>query len=674
MTLAPDIGRIALSLAFLASLAAVVLCAYGARTGGTALVLAGRRAVYAAFLATLVSMGMLITSFVVSDFSVLNVALNSHVDKPFVYKVAAAWGSHESSMLLWCLVAAGYAAAFTRSMPVTDALGVRATTVLAAIAAGFFAFILFASNPFARVIDPPLEGNGFNPLLQDPAMALHPPFLYLGYVGMCAPFAVAVAALWRGDAADKSWARVIQRWTLIPFAFLTVGIALGSYWAYYELGWGGWWFWDPVENSSLMPWLLAAALLHSALVTARTGALAGWTILLAILAFGMALLGTFLTRSGLITSVHAFASDPFRGQILLGMLAVMIGLALAVFAARAGRLGKAASFSPQSRETAIVVNNALLTHATAVVLLGTTYPLLHELFGPVVIPVIRDLVAAFSPEWAFGIRYAPVTVGEPYFERTVLPGLALMMLAAPFGPLLAWRRGDAAAAAMKLRIAAALGVMAGAALLVIAGGGAVGPAVATGLGAWVLVAACQDFVRRAGWPRVGLGAGFAALRLRPRVMAAPLAHAGVGLLVLGAGVEAALHVEAAGVVAPGQAFEVGERTVSLDAVRRADGPNYAADRAAITIAAPGAEPVRLSPEQRFYPVADQTTTEVAIRSDLRGDLYVAFGPPQAGPDGPRWTIRVLINPLIWAVFLGASLIAAGGALALIRPWRNDPAS
>jgi cytochrome c-type biogenesis protein CcmF len=420
-----ELGAFALALALALSLAQTGLGFAGARR--PVLAGAGEGAAIGAFLAVAVAFVVLVAAFVTSDFSVANVAANSHTAKPLLYKVAGAWGSHEGSMLLWCLILTGYGAAvagFGRGLPA--GLKSRVLGVQGLLGLLFLAYTVFASNPLARLLTAPIEGRSLNPLLQDPALAAHPPFLYLGYVGFSVVFSFAVAAL-IGGRVDAAWARWVRPWTLAAWSFLTIGIALGSFWAYYELGWGGWWFWDPVENASFMPWLIGAALLHSAVVTEKRGALSGWTVFLALAAFTFSMLGAFLVRSGVLTSVHAFAVDPTRGVLLLSILGVSSGAAFALFSWRAPALPPGGVFAPASRESLIVLNNILLTAATATVMLGTLFPLIREAIGG-----------------------ETVSVGPPYFNLTFAPLMALAMLVLPFGPLTAWKRGDLVAGAERL--------------------------------------------------------------------------------------------------------------------------------------------------------------------------------------------------------------------------------
>src|SRR4051812_727726 len=468
-----EIGAFALVLALAFSIAQIGLSGIARLRRSTTLAAAGEGAAVAAFLGVAIAFACLMHAFVVSDFSVANVAANSHTEKPMLYKVAGAWGSHEGSMLLWCLALTGYGAAavlFGRSLP----RGLKASMVAVQGALGtvFLAYTVFASNPLARLLNAPVEGRSLNPLLQDPALAIHPPFLYSGYVGMSVVFSLAVAALIEGRV-DAAWARWVRPWALTAWSLLTVGITLGSFWAYYELGWGGWWFWDPVENASFMPWLIATALLHSAVVTEKRGALAGWTVFLALAAFTFSMLGAFLVRSGVLTSVHAFAVDPTRGVLLLIILGVTSGLGFTLFAWRAPTLGTGGLFAPISRESALVLNNILLAAATATVLLGTLYPLIRE--------------AATGES---------ISVGPPYFGLTFTPLMVVLFMVLPAGPLLAWKRGDARGVVQRLWVAVlAGGALALLALALTSPKKALG-ALGVGMGGWLVAGALAEIVER----------------------------------------------------------------------------------------------------------------------------------------------------------------------------------
>jgi len=579
----------------------------------------------------------LIIVFVRSDFSVATVTANSHIDKPLIYKIAGAWGNHEGSMLLWCLVSAVFGAILaTARGQQSVGLWSRAVGVQGLVTAGALIYTLFLSNPFARLDPAPMQGSGLNPLLQDPALAAHPPLLYLGYVGLSVPFSLALAALLEGKA-DQAWARALRPWTLLAWTCLTLGIALGSYWAYYELGWGGWWFWDPVENASFMPWLVAAALVHSAIVTERRGSLASWTILLAIMGFGLALLGTFLVRSGVLTSVHAFAVDPQRGIAVLVLLGIALGAGFGLYAWRAPKLSQPTGFAAVSRESMLVWNNFGLAVAAAVVLIGTLYPLLVEALGG-------------------GL----ISVGPPFFNATVAPLLAVLFLILPLGPMLTWRIGDLKGALKKLAPAAALALVTLIVALVLTSWRAV-PAIGLALGVW-LIAGGLIYL----WTRIQRGEGrmAAKLALLPlAVWSMSVAHIGAGVLTIGAVAETGFRVEQSVGLTPGEGVAFAGRRVTLIEVGETEGPNYSATRANFRVdSASGAHTI--SAERRFYPTSPMPTTEVGILSSLDGDIYIALGESVRSEAG-AWSVRLYYNPLVHLIFLGAAMMGLGGGLSLV---------
>ena len=597
--------------------------------------------------AVAVAFACLIWAFAVSDFSVANVAANSHTDKPMLYKVAAAWGSHEGSLILWCLVLTGFGAVLSRARGLPFGLKASAVATQGFLGVLVLAFAVFTSNPFARLDPAPFQGASLNPLLQDPALAFHPPLLYAGYVGFSVCFSLAVAALIEGRANSSfwpAWGRWVRPWALASWAFLTGGITLGAFWAYYELGWGGWWFWDPVENASFLPWLAGAALLHSAVVTERRGALAGWTTFLALLAFTFSMLGAFLVRSGVLTSVHAFAVDPERGMMLLAILGVASGAAFALFAWRAPQLKGGGMFAPVSREGALVLNNVFLTAAAATVLLGTLYPLILE-----------------------AVNGSAISVGPPYFALTFVPLMAAALLILPAGPLLAWKRGDLRGVGQRLAVAAGLTI-----LIALAGWMAFEPkkalsAAGIGLGAWLILGTLAEVAERVRLFRAPLTETLRRARGLPLgAWGTTLAHAGLGVFVLGAVVETGYRVEAARALAPGQTIEAGIWTVRLDSVRVVEGPNYLAEQGQLTVTLRyGGAPRTVTAERRFFPAGGQTTTEVGL--DFRGldDVYVVLG--ERGlteADEPAWTVRVWWNPWARLIFLGPAIMALGGALSL----------
>ncbi|RAK56715.1 heme lyase CcmF/NrfE family subunit [Phenylobacterium deserti] len=637
-----EIGAFALLLALAFSLAQLVLSAAGRIRRSTVLAAAGEGAALAAFIGNLLAFAALMHAFITSDFSVSNVANNSHSEKPLLYRIAGTWGSHEGSMLLWCLALTGFGAAAAilgRTLP----RGLKAVMVATQGGLGvvFLAYTVFASNPFARLTAVPVEGRSLNPLLQDPALAVHPPFLYAGYVGMSVVFSLAVAALVEGRV-DAAWARWVRPWTLAAWAALTVGITLGSFWAYYELGWGGWWFWDPVENASFMPWLIGAALLHSAIVTEKRGALSGWTVFLALAAFSFSMLGAFLVRSGVLTSVHAFAVDPTRGVLLLIILGVTAGLGFALFAWRAPTLSQGGLFAPISRESALVLNNILLAAATATVLLGTLFPLIRE---------------AATGE--------AISVGPPYFNLTFTPLMAALLILVPAGPLLAWKRGDAAGVAQRLWIAALIAI--GCGLLAFA---LVSPRKAFGaaglaLGFWLITGSLAELVERTRAFRAPAAETWRRLTGLPRgAWGMTLAHIGLGIFVLGACFETGWKQEAAETLPIGGSLDVGAYHLVLETIGGVEGPNYEAERGIIRATRDGAPVCTATPERRFYPAGSQTTSEVYICYQGLSHLYIVLGERRDTGPQPVWLVRAYWNPWASLLFFGPGVMALGGLVSL----------
>ena len=641
-----EFGSFALTLGLAFAIAQFGLSAAARIRRSTVLAAAGEGAAVASFAGVAIAFACLIYAFVTSDFSVANVAANSHTEKPMLYKVAGAWGSHEGSILLWCFILTGYGAAAAtlgRGLP----KGLKAVMVATQGALGmvFLAYTVFASNPLTRIAMPPVEGRSLNPLLQDPALAIHPPFLYAGYVGMSVVFSLAVAALVEGRV-DAAWARWVRPWALAAWSLLTVGITLGAFWAYYELGWGGWWFWDPVENASFMPWLIATALLHSAVVTEKRGALAGWSLFLALGAFTFSMLGAFLVRSGVLTSVHAFAVDPKRGVLLLIILAVTSGSGFALFAWRAPKLARGGLFAPVSRESALVLNNILLAAATATVLLGTLYPLIRE---------------AMTGE--------AISVGPPYFNLTFAPLMAALAIILPAGPLLAWKRGDLQGVGQRLWFAAlaALGI----GLLTYA---LVSPSKALGaagiaIGAWLIAGAAAELIERTRAFRVPASDSWRRLTGLPRgAWGMTLAHLGLGVFVLGACFELGWKAESAETLPIGGALDVGAYHLVLENVGPVDGPNYDAERGVIRATKDGRTVCVGEPERRFYPAGGQTTSEVAICYRGASHLYMVLGERReaAGPGGgePVWLVRAYWNPWATLIFLGPVIMGLGGLISL----------
>ncbi|MBM3569634.1 MAG: heme lyase CcmF/NrfE family subunit [Alphaproteobacteria bacterium] len=634
-----ELGHFALILALGVALAQASLPLWGAARGDRGLMAFAGSAALTQFLLVALAYGALTQAFLGSDFSVINVATNSHSQKPLLYKITGVWGNHEGSLLLWALILALFGAgvaAFGANLP--PSLKARVLAVQAMIALGFLAFILFTSNPFQRIDPPPADGNGLNPLLQDPGLAFHPPFLYLGYVGFSIAFAFAIAALIEGRV-DPAWARWVRPWTLAAWSFLTVGIALGSWWAYYELGWGGYWFWDPVENASLMPWLAGTALLHSATVVEKREALKAWTVLLAILTFSLSLLGTFLVRSGVLTSVHAFATDPARGLFILAFLAVTVGGSLALFAARAEALVARSWFAALSREGALVLNNLLLGAMAATVLLGTLYPLfLDALTGD------------------------KVSVGPPFFHAALAPSFLPLAIALGFGPLLAWKRGDLPAVTRRLGVALGVALAVALITLALADRHAALGAIGLGLVAWALTTPLVELAERLRLFRAPLAESWARLRILPRAAwGMSLAHFGVGLMAMGVVASEAWQTERIQALRPGDAVAVGPYKFDFKGARELDGPNYLALRGHFEVTRDGRPVAVMEPETRRYPVPPMTTTEAAIRPRLTEDLYAVVGEPD-GEGG--FATRLYHKPLVSWIWLGALVMATGGALSL----------
>jgi cytochrome c-type biogenesis protein CcmF len=628
-----EIGQLALALAFALSAVMAIAGLTGAReTAGQARAIASSAAI-GMFVFVALAFGALTYAFVTSDFSVLDVAQNSHTAKPMIYKITGVWGNHEGSMLLWVFVLAIYSAVIVFAQRGSARLTSAALGVQGLLACAFLLFILFTSNPFLRLDPPPFEGAGLNPLLQDPGLAMHPPMLYIGYVGLSAAFSYAAAALITGEA-DAAWARAARPFMLIAWIALTLGITLGSWWAYYVLGWGGFWFWDPVENAALMPWLIATALLHSALATERTGAFRSWTLLLAILGFSLSLIGTFLVRSGVLSSVHAFASDPTRGVYILAMLIVAIGGALALFAWRAPQLQGGAAFEPVSKESALLLNNVLLSAAAATVFIGTLYPLLLD-----------------------AMTGQKISVGPPYFAITFAPIFVVLIAAVPFGPRLGWRKGDVRAALRVLAPAFGIALVAAMAVLAFVAPRSLVAAMACGLGMWTITAAVIDLVRRGDIRALPIGA-----------FASALAHLGLGITLLGITGTTVWRSEALDLLKPGQTMPIAGYTLRLEGVQLIQGPNYQAERATISVIANDRIIAIMSPEKRAFPVEGQAPAVTALRTTGFSDLYLALGDERGG----SWVIRAYVSPLAPFIWFGGAFMALGGMAGLwgrLRPRR-----
>jgi cytochrome c-type biogenesis protein CcmF len=634
-----EFGHYALVLALALALVQAIVPLWGARHNDATLMGVGGSTALAQFVFVAASFAALTACYVGSDFSVLNVFQNSHSAMPLLYKFTSVWGNHEGSMLLWVLILALFGALvalFGGNLPAT--LKANVLSVQAWIACAFYLFILMTSNPFLRIGHPPVEGRDLNPILQDIGLAVHPPLLYLGYVGFSISFSFAIAALIDGRI-DAAWARWVRPWTLVAWMFLTLGIAMGSYWAYYELGWGGWWFWDPVENASLMPWIAGTALLHSAVVMEKRNALKVWTVLLAILAFSLSLLGTFLVRSGVLTSVHTFATDPARGVFILAILVIFIGGGLALYAWRAPALKQGGIFAPISREGALVFNNLFLTSACATVFVGTLYPLALE-----------------------AITGDKISVGAPFFNLTFGPLFVPLLIAVPFGPLLAWKRGDLLGAGQRLLTAVALGIVALAVTFAVQRGGPVLAPFGIGLGVYVMAGAATDLIERVGLLREPLNISFARARGLPRsAWGTSVAHFAAGLLLIGVIAESQWNSERIVSLKPGESVSVSGYDVKLEGLLPRPGPNYRELIARFTVSRNGEVVDVLEPSKRTFPQRDMSTTEAALLTRGASQLYLSLG--DVSPDGAI-AVRLYYKPLVLLIWLGAVIMVFGGALSL----------
>ncbi len=635
----PEFGHYALVLALALALVQATVPLWGAQRNDAALMGVANSTALAQLVFVAASFAALTACYVGSDFSVLNVFQNSHSAMPLIYKYTSVWGNHEGSMLLWVLILALFGALvalFGANLP--DTLRANVLAVQAWIASAFYLFILMSSNPFLRVAQAPAEGRDLNPILQDIGLAVHPPLLYLGYVGFSISFAFAIAALIEGRI-DAAWARWVRPWTLTAWMFLTLGIAMGSYWAYYELGWGGWWFWDPVENASLMPWIAGTALLHSAVVMEKRSALKVWTVLLAILTFSLSLLGTFLVRSGVLTSVHTFATDPTRGVFILAILVFFIGGGLALYAWRAPALKQGGLFAPISREGALVFNNLFLTSACATVFVGTLYPLALE---------------ALTGE--------KISVGAPFFNLTFGPLFVPLLIAVPFGPLLAWKRGDLAGAAQRLIAAAALGVVALGVTLAIQRGGPVLAPFGIGLAFYVMIGALIDPIERVGLFRLPLATAFARARGLPRsAWGTAVAHFSAGMLLFGVIAESQWNSERIVSLKTGQSVSVSGYDLTLDGLLPRQGPNYRELIARFTVRRDGDVIGVLEPSKRTFVQRSTSTTEAALLTRGASQLYLSLG--DLGSDGTV-AVRLYHKPLVLLIWFGAIVMVLGGALSL----------
>jgi len=631
----PELGHLALILAFCMAGVQALLPLTGAHRRRAALIGVARPAAWSQLFFLGIAFLTLVQSFVVNDFSVAYVAQNSNTDLPLLFRISAVWGAHEGSLLLWAFSLSLWTVAvtlFSRDMP--DRVIANVIGVMGLISLGFLAFLIFTSNPFERLWPAPAQGRDLNPLLQDFGLAIHPPMLYMGYVGFVVPFAFAIAAMLDGRL-DAVWARWSRPWTNIAWMFLTLGIALGSWWAYYELGWGGWWFWDPVENASFMPWLVGTALMHSLAVTEKRGAFKAWTVLLAIFAFALSLLGTFLVRSGVLTSVHAFASDPGRGLFVLLFLCLVVGGSLTLYAARADNIRSRVGFSPLSRETGLLLNNLLLTALTAAILLGTLYPLVLD-----------------------ALNLGKISVGPPYFNSVFVPLALPLALVLGVGTLVRWKRDEPGVLWLKLRVAAMLSLTAGV-LLAVAAAPVFHWQAALGLvmALWVVLATLAGLRDRIA-NKPSLAAGLKALPRAYWGMA--LGHLGVALFIVGVTLTSLYSKEEDVRLEPGQSYELGGYNFEFIGVEDFSGPNFTASRGEFRVTRAGQLVTRLHPEKRTYRAQGMPMTEAGIDPGLTRDLFVALGEPLGGK---AWAVRLYHKPFIRWIWLGGLVMALGGFVA-----------
>lgn len=634
-----EVGHYALVLALGLALIQSVVPIIGARLRDGALMNVARSTALAQLLFVAASFFALATLYVVSDFSVVNVFQNSHSLKPLIYKITGVWGNHEGSMLLWVTILAlfgGLVAVFGNNLPLT--LRAHVLAVQGWIATAFYLFILLTSNPFMRIANPPMEGRDLNPVLQDIGLAVHPPMLYLGYVGFSIAFSFAVAALIEGRI-DAAWARWVRPWTLVAWIFLTLGIAMGSYWAYYELGWGGWWFWDPVENASLMPWLAGTALLHSSVVMEKRNALRVWTILLAILTFSLSLLGTFLVRSGVLTSVHAFATDPTRGVFILLILCTFIGGSLTLYVWRASALKQGGLFAPISREGALVLNNLFLTTACATVFIGTLYPLALEVIT--------------------GNR---ISVGAPFFNLTFAPLFVPLLIAVPFGPLLAWKRGDLLGASQRLIAAGVGSVIAVAVLMAWTWGGSTFAPLAIGLAVFVILGALCDLAERTNLFRASLAVSLRRAKGLPRsAWGTVFAHAGLGVALIGIVCETTWNTEYIASMKTNDVAQVGGYSLTFEGTTQQQRSNYREQIARFTVSRDGQPIAVMTPSKRNFTTRPASTTEASLLTRGVSQLYISLG--DASADGSI-AVRIYHKPMVLLIWFGPVLMAFGGVLSL----------
>ncbi|MEQ1485125.1 heme lyase CcmF/NrfE family subunit [Methyloglobulus sp.] len=631
----PELGHFALILALCMAVILAIVPIVGATRSVSGWIAVARPTAFAQLLFVVIAYGCLTYSFLTHDFSVKYAAMNSNTALPVLYLVSGVWGAHEGSLLLWALVLCCWTALVARfSRAIPDATVARVLGVMGMISIGFLLFLLLTSNPFERLFPAPIEGRDLNPLLQDVGLAIHPPMLYMGYVGFSVAFAFAIAALMQGRL-DAAWARWSRPWTTIAWTFLTLGIALGSWWAYYELGWGGWWFWDPVENASFMPWLVGTALIHSLAATEKRGVFKTWTVLLAIFAFSLSLLGTFLVRSGVLTSVHAFASDPARGLFILIFLAIVIGGSLLLYAVRAPAVKSSATFEPVSRESVILINNVLLVVTAASILLGTLYPLVIDALG-----------------------LGKISVGPPYFNAVFIPLMAPLAIAVGCGMLLRWKRDSLSDLTSRVRWLILSCLVGGMALPLLMPFYSWAAALGLTLALWTVAMTVLSFIDRLGdkglsWERLAkIPAGFYGMTI---------AHLGIAVFVVGITLTSVYSVEKDSRMTPGEILELSGYQFKFQGIKQAQGPNYIAQQGLITVSHEGKADVTLEPQKRVYQVQKMPMTEAAIDAGLFRDLFVAIGEP-LGDEG-AWSLRIYYKAFIRWIWLGAVFMAVGGLCA-----------
>ena len=637
----PELGHFSLILSLFVALVLGLLSLIGAHQGRRDWVVLARPATQALWLLTALAYGCLTYAFYSNDFSVVYVVQHSNSQLPDIYRIAGVWGGHEGSLLLWHFMLTSWMLAvslFSRQLP--DAMVARVLGVLGLVAVGFLVFMLFTSNPFLRLADAPADGRDLNPLLQDPGLVFHPPMLYMGYVGLAIPFAFAIAALLNGRL-DAAWARWSRPWATAAWIFLTLGIALGSWWAYYELGWGGWWFWDPVENASFLPWLVSAALIHSLAVTEKRGLFRNWTIVLAITAFSLSLLGTFLVRSGVLTSVHAFATDPRRGVFILIFLCVVVGGSLTLFAMRAGKVRSGGTFTLMSRETFLLFNNVLLTTAAASVLLGTLYPLIVD-----------------------ALNLGKLSVGPPYFNAVFVPIMVPVLLFMVVGTAARWKSDDLMDLARKLGVSALAALVLGCSLPLLAGPWSAPAALGLSLALWIVLSSLQQIYRQLR--------GTANWRATPwSFWGMHMAHIGIAVSVIGVTMVTSYETEKDVRMGLGDTVAVGGYTFRLTGIREAEGPNYRADVGDVQLMRDGQLLRTLHPEKRTYFSSAMPMTEAAIDTGLTRDVYVSLGERLEGGEHPAWAVRVYYKPFVSWIWGGGLLMALGGTLAALdRRYRS----